>query len=659
MLGSGAGVIVTAAGWWDVTEPARWARAGDAEPPRGPYPATVHAVTLAPGGARGVSPTAARAANALFAAGAFAALLLALALTLGRRFVRIHEQNEQWRRLAATVFDASSEAVLITTPDARIVHVNPAFSVVTGYSAEEAIGRNPSMLASGHQNAQFYRAMWQAVLTVGVWQGEIWNRRKNGELYPEWLSIRSVYDRSGKPAYFVASFSDITETKRTQARLAHQAYHDALTGLPNRALFKDRLDRALVAARTHGKVALLFIDLDRFNLVNDSLGHAVGDQVLKCVAARLKGIAKATDTIARIGGDEFAVLLPAVGHVEQGIATADKVRAAFAQPCVVEGQDVFVSASIGITRSPEDGRDADALIQHADAAMYRARKQGGDGFHLYTPALDQHSRGRLQRENQLRRALDAGQLLLHYQPQFELATGRLRGVEALLRWQHPELGMIPPAEFIPLAEESGLIVPIGAWVLEAACRQAQAWQKAGFPAMVMSVNLSVRQFFREDIARLVMQAIDEYCLDARVLELEITESVAMDDAAYTIRTLEALTAGGVRVAIDDFGTGYSSLGQLKKMPVKVLKIDRAFVQDIADGKDDVEIASAMITMAHRLGLKVVAEGVETAAQLAHLRAQHCDYAQGYLFSRPVAPAELESRLREWDFVYPLASAPAA
>lgn len=656
MLGSGAGLVVSAAGWWDVTEAARRAGVAGAEQPRGSHQAPADSATLLPDGARRVSPVAARAAEALFAAGAFAALLLALTLTLGWRFVRTHEQNEQSRRLAATVFEGSSEAVLITTPDARIVQVNPAFSVVTGYAAEEVIGRNPRMFASGHQDAQFYRAMWQAVLTVGVWQGEIWNRRKNGELFPEWLSIRSVHDRAGKLAYFVASFSDITETKRTQERLAHQTYHDALTGLPNRALFKDRLDRALVAARAHGKVALLFIDLDRFNLVNDSLGHAAGDQVLKGVAARLKGIVQETDTIARIGGDEFAILLPEVGHVEQGIAAAEKVRAAFAQPFVVDGQDVFVSASIGVTRSPEDGRDADALIQHADAAMYRARKQGGDGFHLYAPALDQHSRGRLQLESHLRRALDAGQLLLHYQPQFDLATGRLRGVEALLRWHHPELGMISPAEFIPLAEESGLIVPIGAWVLETACRQAQVWQKTGFPALVMSVNLSVRQFFREDIARLVMQAIDAYCLDARVLELEITESVAMDDAAYTIRTLEALAGGGVRVAIDDFGTGYSSLGQLKKMPVGVLKIDRAFVQDITDGDDDVEIVSAMITMAHRLGLNVVAEGVETAAQLVHLRAQQCDYAQGYLFSPALAAADLERRLREWDFVYPLASA---
>jgi diguanylate cyclase (GGDEF)-like protein/PAS domain S-box-containing protein len=625
--------------------------------------ALASAAALAPARSTSGAPqspqvAAARAANALLAAGSFAALLFGLAMTLGRRFVRAHEHNEQSRRLAAAVFESSSEAVLITTRDARIVQVNPAFSVVTGYRPEDVIGRNPSMFASGHQDTRFYRAMWHAVLTAGAWQGEIWNRRRNGELYPEWLSIRSVYDRSGKIAYFVASFSDITERKRAQEKLAHQIHHDALTGLPNRVLFKDRLDRSLVAAQRagHARVALLFIDLDRFKLVNDSLGHAAGDQLLQAVAQRLQRVGRETDTVARLGGDEFAILLPDAEHLEQGVAVAEKVRAAFAEPFVVDGQDIFVSASIGVASAPDDGRDVDVLMQHADIAMYRAKKLGRDRFHIYTQALGQQSRGRLQLENQLHRALDARQLVLHYQPQFDLATGRLRGVEALVRWQHPQLGMISPAEFIPLAEESGMIVPIGAWVLETACKQAHAWQKAGFPSMVMSVNLSVRQFFREDIARLVMQALDEYCLDAHVLELEITESVAMEDVAYTIRALEALAAGGLRVAIDDFGTGYSSLGQLKKMPVKILKIDRSFVKDVTNGADDAEIVNAVITMAHRLGLKVVAEGVETPAQLAHLREQQCDYAQGFLFSAALPAPELACLLQEWDFSCPPASA---
>jgi diguanylate cyclase (GGDEF)-like protein len=406
----------------------------------------------------------------------------------------------------------------------------------------------------------------------------------------------------------------------------------------------------------HKKVALLFIDLDRFKLVNDSLGHAAGDRLLQLVAQRLREIGRQTDTLARLGGDEFTILLPDVDRVEEAMVVADKVLATLKQPFVLDGRDIFVSASIGISMYPDDGADVDLLMKHADTAMYRVKQQGRNGFQIYTHALDQRSLRRLELENQLHKALERKQLVLHYQPQFDLSEGRLRGVEALVRWQHPELGMISPTEFIPLAEENGLIVPIGAWVLETACRQVHAWREAGFPDLVMSVNLSVRQFFREDIARQVMRTIDDYCLAAHVLELEITESVAMEDVAYTIRTLESLAASGLRLAIDDFGTGYSSLSQLKKMPVKILKIDRSFVQDITTDSDDAEIVNAVITMAHRLGLKVIAEGVESQAQLAHLREQQCDFAQGFLFSRPLPAAELERTLREWDFrVRPVAS----
>jgi diguanylate cyclase (GGDEF)-like protein len=467
---------------------------------------------------------------------------------------------------------------------------------------------------------------------------------------PNGCRCASIRSPAGEIEYFIATFFDITERKHAEDKILHQAYHDGLTRLPNRVLFKDRLEQSLAFARRmqHKKVALLFIDLDRFKLVNDSLGHAAGDQLLQQVAERLRGIVRQSDTLARLGGDEFTILLPDVDHVEEAMLVAEKVLAAMKQPFALGGRDIFVSASIGISMYPDDGADVDVLMKHADTAMYRVKKQGRNGFHLYTQALDERSLRRLELENQLHQALAREQLVLHYQPQFDLATGRIRGVEALMRWQHPELGFVSPAEFIPLAEESGLIVPIGAWLLETACRQARTWRDAGYSDLVMSVNLSVRQFFREDIAHLVMHAIETNGLGADVLELEITESVAMEDVAYTTRTLEALAAGGVQLAIDDFGTGYSSLSQLKKMPVGLLKIDRSFVQDLTSCADDAAIVTAVITMAHRLGLKVIAEGVECDAQLEYLRAQHCDFAQGFLLGRPLPVWELEALLGDWD-----------
>ncbi len=595
--------------------------------------------------------TLARSEQALLSAALLSGLFFTLAAALGNRFVAAHERNGQSLRLAAAVFDSATEGIIITGRDGSILRVNPAVTAVTGYRPEEIIGRNPSMFSSGRHDTRFYRKLWHAVMTNGSWQGEIWNRRKNGEEYPEWLSISSIRGASGEIDYFVATFSDITERKRAQDAILHQAFHDPLTNLPNRVLFKDRLEQALAFARRmrHTKVALLFIDLDRFKLVNDSLGHAAGDQLLQSVSARLRGIVRQTDTLARLGGDEFTILLPDAGHVEEAELVAGKVIAALKQPFVIEGRDIFVSASIGISMYPDDGADVDVLMKHADTAMYRVKKQGRNGFHIYSNAFDERSLRRLELDNQLHKALARQQLVLHYQPQFDLASGRLRGVEALLRWQHPELGTISPAEFIPLAEENGLIVPIGAWVLETACRQADAWRAAGFPEFVMSVNLSVRQFFREDIARLVKRAMTDYCMAAQVLELEITESVAMDDAVYTIRTLETLAASGLRLAIDDFGTGYSSLSQLKKMPVEILKIDRSFVQDVTTDPDDAAIVNAVITMAHRLGLKVIAEGVENRAQLDHLREQGCDFAQGYFLGRPLAARALELDLRRRGF----------
>ncbi len=585
--------------------------------------------------------------QALLTAAVLSGLVFSLVVWLGRRFVIEQEQNAQSLRLAAAVFDSSNEGIIITAPDGSILRVNPAVSSVTGYQPEELIGQNPRIFSSGRQGPEFYRSLWNDVLKNGQWQGEIWNRRKNGEVFAEWLSISCIRSPGGRVDYYVATFSDITERKRAQDRIYHQAYHDALTGLPNRVLFRDRLEQSLAFAHriNHGKVALLFIDLDRFKLVNDSLGHDAGDRLLQLVAQRLRAVGRQTDTLARLGGDEFTFLLPDVDDVEEARVVANKVLSALRLPFSLDGHHICVSASVGISVYPDDGDSVEILMKHADTAMYRVKKEGRNGIQIYDHALDQASLRRLELENDLHAALGNQELQLLYQPQYDLGTGEIRGAEALVRWQHPELGMVSPSEFIPIAEETGLIVPIGAWVLEAACRQAQAWKQAGLGGLVMSVNLSVRQFYREDVVKLVTRAMDEHCLDANMLELEITESVAMDNVEYTIRTLESLAESGLQLAIDDFGTGYSSLSQLKKMPVGVLKIDRSFVQDITHDDEGAEIVNAIIHMAHRLGLKVIAEGVETEAQLAHLKSQHCDFAQGYLFSQPVAASELDALIQ--------------
>jgi len=587
--------------------------------------------------------TSRRSKQTLLYAALFSGLLFTLAALLGRRFATVREQNEQSLRLAATVFDSTSEGIIITGSDGRVLLVNPAFTDITGYRLEEMIGQSPKKLSSGQHGIEFYQVLWRTLLARGKWQGEIWNRRKNGEIFPEWLSISSMRKPSGQIDHFVAIFTDITERQRAQEKIIHQAHHDALTNLPNRVLFKDRLEQSLAFAHRleHKKVALLFIDLDRFKRVNDTLGHDAGDLLLQMVAHRLREIVRQSDTLARLGGDEFTILLPDADHVEEAVVVADKVLAALRQPFAIGGREIFVSASIGISLYPDDGADAEALMKHADTAMYRVKEQGRAGVQIYTSSLDLHSMRRLELENHLNNALEKQQLVLHYQPQFDLAHGQMRGVEALVCWRHPELGMILPNEFIPLAEETGLIIPIGAWVLETACKQAIAWQNMGFPETIMSVNLSVRQFFREDLVCLVAQTLANCGLEARLLELEVTESVAMEDAQYAVNILESLTKLGINMAIDDFGIGYSSLNQLKKMPVGILKIDQSFVKNVTNSPDDAAIVDTIITMAHRLGLKVVAEGLETQEQLTYLRSQQCDFGQGYLFSRALPPDELE------------------
>ncbi len=547
--------------------------------------------------------------------------------------------------LAAEVFEQSGEGILITDADLNIVMVNHAFTAITGYSEADALGRTPRMLASGRHDAAFYRAMWAAVNTEGRWQGEVWNRRKDGTLYPEQLSIIRVLDAKGAISHYIGISSDITQHKEAQAHIQQLAHFDPLTGLPNRVLLSDRISHELSAAqRNQTQLATLFVDVDHFKNVNDTLGHRIGDELLVAIAARLKSAVREVDTVSRQGGDEFVLILP--GTDADGAAhVAEKLLATVAQPCQVEGSELSVTLSIGIALYPGDGRDFETLSKCADAAMYRAKHDGRNTYRFFTTEMQARSAHNLQMENALRRALERDQLQLHYQPQVSVRDGSLIGIEALLRWRHPELGMVAPAEFIPVAEESGQILKIGEWALRSAVRQMKFWMDGGLAPLTMAVNLSAVQFRHPHLPELVAQILDEENLPPQCLELELTESVAMDDAPAAIAVMDRLHARGIRMSIDDFGTGYSSLSYLKRFKVHRLKIDQSFVRDIGEDPEDRAIVSAIISLAGSLGLLTIAEGVETDEQLTFLREHGCTEVQGYYFSKPLAAEPFEAFVR--------------
>jgi diguanylate cyclase (GGDEF)-like protein/PAS domain S-box-containing protein len=543
-------------------------------------------------------------------------------------------------RLAARVIASTAEGIVITDARANIVSVNQAFTAITGFTAEVVLGRPFPFLVRDAVGTEPYRQMATAIRRTGQWQGEVWSRRQSGDLYPAWLNVGAVRDERGRVTHYVGIFSDSTARKQTEERLRVLAYHDTLTGLPNRALFQNLLQRALAKAqRNQRSAAILFVDLDRFKNVNDTLGHAAGDQLLKDAAVRLRANLRESDTIARLGGDEFAVMLEEVGHHVDVATVAQKLLGALAAPYAVLGQQVYCTGSIGISVFPNDGAALDELLKHADAALYRAKEQGRNAYMFYTADMYAAAMRRLELENSLRLALERDEFQVFFQPRVALATGQVQGMEALLRWQHPEFGLVSPGHFIDLAEETGLIVPIGEWVLRAAAIQARAWQLAGFPRLRLSVNVSGRQFKQANIVEAVAGALQQSGLAADDLELELTESILLPGAAEAVAKLEQLRAMGVHLSIDDFGTGYSSLDYLKRLPVNRLKIDRSFVRGIATQIDDGAIVRAIIDMAHDLKLKVTAEGVETAEQLGFLQAYHCDEIQGFYFGPPAPPDE--------------------
>lgn len=551
-------------------------------------------------------------------------------------------QSEERLMLAAKVFEQSAEGIMITDAEGHILMVNRAFSKITGYSAAEVLGRDPRLLSSGHHAPHFYRAMWNMVHTAGHWYGEMWNRRKDGDIYPELVSISQVLDGDGKVSHYVGIFSDISEHKANEAHIQHLAQFDALTGLPNRSLLADRVGQALSSVERKGDpLALVFLDLDRFKNVNDSLGHRIGDELLIQVAQRLQSELRDEDTVSRLGGDEFILVLP--GATADGAAhVAEKILKALSCPYRIEQHELTITPSLGIAMYPADGESYEALSMCADAAMYRAKQGGRHTFRFFTREMQERSERTLQLENALRRVLELEQLRLHYQPQIALDGDRVIGVEALLRWEHPELGRVSPADFIPIAEDSGLILPIGEWVLRTAVRQMKAWIDAGMAPLVMSVNLSAVQFRQARLPELVSQILDEFGLPPRCLELELTEGVAMENPLAAITVINDLHERGVRMSIDDFGTGYSSLSYLKRFKVSKLKIDQSFVRDIARDPDDEAIVDAIIGLSRSLGLQTIAEGVETAEQLAFLRDKGCHQVQGYFFAEPMPAAEFEA-----------------
>ncbi|HEX8407147.1 MAG TPA: EAL domain-containing protein [Duganella sp.] len=555
--------------------------------------------------------------------------------------------NEEFLRLASQVFEATQDAIVVTDREARIVATNPAFTQISGYEAAEVVGRNVLMLHAGEEDAAAFEQMLQAVLKTGLWSGEILARRKNGDTYPGLLSASVVRDGAGEVMNHVAVFMDITERKAEQHLIDFLSNHDALTGLPNRLVARQRFDKTLAAARREGRcVAVMCLDMDRFKSINDSYGHDVGDKALQVISRFLTDCVGEGDTVTRQGGDEFQVIVADDAQLSATMALAQKILAGLRKELVIDGQQITVTSSIGIAVSLTDGDSFDELVRNADTALFRAKQIGRDNYALFTERMDAEIRDKLAIQGQLRGAIARGEFEVHYQPQMCLKTGVMAGAEALLRWHNAVLGRVPPNRFIPLAEEYGLVNSIGEWVLDSVCAQIKVWQDAGLGDIKVAVNLAAGQFANDATVPYVESTLRKFGIAPACLGLEITEGTVMGDPNKAVAALRKLKDIGVSISLDDFGTGYSSLSYLKRFPIDVLKIDKSFVDDVTTNANDAAIALSVISLAHNLNMRVIAEGVETREQVRFLTERGCDEMQGYFFSQPLNAEAFTALLRE-------------
>ncbi|QKI88457.1 EAL and GGDEF domain-containing protein [Thiomicrorhabdus xiamenensis] len=551
------------------------------------------------------------------------------------------KKNERKLSQASSIITNLAEGIMVTDDENRFISINPAFTRITGYSLQEVKGKSPNILYSGRHDENFYREMWDSLLDKGHWQGEVWNRRKNGEVYPQWLSISTIRDEKDMLLNYIGVFSDISAVKESEEELRFLAHHDALTSLPNRVLLNDRLEHALThISRSKLNLAVLYLDLDHFKSINDSFGHPHGDLLLQVIASRLQQVLRKHDTVSRVSGDEFVILLEDLHSAEEAGVIAEKILDAISKPIMLDVNEVTVTASIGIAMAPADSNSPVLLLKNADTALYRAKDQGRNNFEFFSSEMSASSFETLFMLNGLYKALDNEEFVVYYQPQVDMVENRLTGVEALVRWNHPEMGLVPPDRFIPLAEDSGVILKLGEWVLRTACRQMKSWLEQGVAVDYIAVNISGRQLIDKNLLNVVRSALQEANIDGRYIELEVTETLVMKETSYS-NVIDELKALGVRISIDDFGTGYSSLVRLKYLPIDKLKIDMSFIQGVPEDEDDTNITRTIINLAQGMNLNVIAEGVESEKQAEFLLQQQCRYVQGYLYSRPLPAKELE------------------